>query len=552
MIMVDYVLVQTKPNAAPVAGSGGGGGTFPTGVYQAIDGETMGSDTDPTMMTHSYYGRNGFTAATATGFNGLSWDGTNFIPRCNTYAFYEGATQLANNQTMGICASVNLTSEVTAAYMQSATWNNNTTVVTGVWEMKGGLGPTGGSPSPSFYGACTVANHIDENNPASGISNSSYTNADQAGRFWDCVGTWINQMVGGNWPNTSPGTPGQVLWGTGASAGQGMQFTMPSGGTRTIDTFGCDIYWFESAGSSNGDVQYAATSILYGYTNGGIQFISSGPAPTADEMARGSHYGQMIDVYRAWANGQNVTNGPFGGNAAGTYGANGLTVGGTSGATSRIPLCSWIETNQGQSGSASPQPITAAQLHWAIWSSLIHGCRILQFFVYSIADQFAGEGPQPDRIAQLGIDAAWMDTLAPILLSPSPIGYIAAVSDTGGGGGYIFPVVEPNWLNGGIECCAHWYPGGSYTPSSGPLSGVNLTSGAYIFATTRYGEAATMPITATFTINDNTLSKATNPTGINVVGEDRSLALIYVSGNSFTFADEFAAASTVHIYQVVR
>src|SRR5262249_55195648 len=68
--------------------------------------------------------------------------------------------------------------------------------------------------------------------------------------------------------------------------------------------------------------------------------------------------------------------------------------------------------------------------------------------------------------------------------------------------------------------------------------GLQLYSGAYIFAATRESETATN-IPATFTIADH------NATSITVVNENRTIPVI-----NGVFTDTFATGATVHIYQV--
>jgi hypothetical protein len=105
--------------------------------------------------------------------------------------------------------------------------------------------------------------------------------------------------------------------------------------------------------------------------------------------------------------------------------------------------------------------------------------------------------------------------LAPVLNSPFAKGFLTNVSPHG----YIFPVYEASWFNGGIEACVHWY-----------------NNKFYIFATTRYSETVT-GVSATFTVVAGTVA--------NVVGESRSISI--VAGQ---FTDTFANAYTVHIYRI--
>jgi hypothetical protein len=192
--------------------------------------------------------------------------------------------------------------------------------------------------------------------------------------------------------------------------------------------------------------------------------------------------------------------------------------------------------------------ILPTEFNWAVWSSIIHGVRLITYFTNVSTAHGQGfptniaSGQTISMFNQGLATNQLIDNLASILNSPFAKGYMTAVSPHG----YIFPVYEQNWLNGGIECCVHWYQGGSYTPSSGPLSGITLTNGFYIFAGTRNSKTVTNT-SATFTINHGH-----QPTNITVLGEGRTItSFVNLGGGSFSFQDTFANAWTVHIYQVV-
>ena len=278
----------------------------------------------------------------------------------------------------------------------------------------------------------------------------------------------------------------------------------PNGSQKSIGMFSIDIYWFAMSTDANSQAGQGA-SILKSIP---IQYY--GTPATADEMARGSHYGQMIDVERSWSNNTNSSN------AAGAYG--------TSGAPAQIPLYGIVENTDGNlTGCATCRLVTPPEMHWAVWSTIIHGARAISYFfqkgnftkrIYS--------GQDASIYSQAVADNALITELAPVLNSPFAINYVSVSPH-----GYVFPTPEENWLNGGIECMAKWYTGGS-----------GLADGAYIFATTRDSESVTN-ILATFSVADP------NAKSVNVIGESRSIPI--VAGR---FTDTFANASSVHVYQV--
>jgi hypothetical protein len=294
-------------------------------------------------------------------------------------------------------------------------------------------------------------------------------------------------------------------------------FTTPNGSKKSIGWFSIDIYWFAvstiTATTDPGN--------MFSGVNGSINIILGLPtSPTTDQIARGSHYGQMIDVMRSWGNGSN--NGSFSD-----------IPNQTSLAPSRCPLFVYLENYDGKLNEKGRHQITPPQLNWAAWSQIIHGARAIVYFAF-VNDHGGGQfsqtvqsGQSISVYAQAVATNTLISQLAPVLNSPFAKGFLTTVTPHG----YLFPVYEANWLNGGIEACVHQYQGGNVTNN-----GLALVNGFYIFATTRAGEASG-PISATFTVASGTTA--------NVVGENRSIP---ISGGTFT--DTFAKASTVHIYQI--
>ena len=220
---------------------------------------------------------------------------------------------------------------------------------------------------------------------------------------------------------------------------------------------------------------------------------------TVDEGARGSNYGDMLDIERLYQP---------------TYPA---------------PLAQFIETGQpGNSTTATLATyITPPELNWAVWSSIIHGAREIIYFNHT----FSGPQQSQDNLAQpfyqtvqpgqtismydeVKATDALIAQLAPVINSPFAMNYA-----TVNGPHYTYGTLDLTL--GGLEVMAKDYNGQFY-----------------IFADTRDSETATN-IPATFTIAD------LNATSVTVVNENRTIPVV-----NGVFTDTFATGATVHIYQV--
>lgn len=446
----------TVPATTLSAGTPG----LPPGVtLQAIDGEVM---TSPTTMSHNYFVRSGFTVAANPSFGAKSWDDVTFFPKGCFYGLYWA--DLSKFLDLGLNVSIDVTGDVPMGNF----------ITQKLWAIADCTNTSGNVPENSPVNAAIAGLHLDEVDPISAISKCPLSI--QNGRFWDLTATW-NAFVTGD----IGGTPISTLM-------QPNHYNAPSGTHRSIDCFSADIYCF--AGSADA----AWRGRISGAAQASYQLSSTF---TADQCARGSHYGNMIDVERSWGNGTNNT---------GSTGAVGK-----SGAASRIPLFSLIENADGLVGGTG-RLITAPELDWATWSSIIHGARGLDYFAY--ARTFALNSAAVH--AQAKTTMARIDTLTPVINSPFALNYVNVTPR-----GYIFPKYESNWLNGGIEACVHWY-----------------SNQFYIFATTRESQTKTN-ISATFTLADTNVQIAV------VVGENRSIAI-----SNGVFTDVFAKGSTVHIYRI--
>ena len=215
--------------------------------------------------------------------------------------------------------------------------------------------------------------------------------------------------------------------------------------------------------------------------------------------------GNLVDAWRSFGNGTNNSSGS---------GANGK-----SGAPSNIPLFQVIDNYTSYSyWSTTPTHITYQEEIWATWSSIIHGARGILSFLY--AHGFSGTGEQ----AAIASNNAAIKSLASVINSPFALSYLTSISPHG----YLFPTFESSWLNGGIEAMAKW-------------DGSNF----WIFATTRYGEAAN-PInqSAIFSISDASATSVT----IEFSTDGDQGNTISISAGSFT--DTFANSWSVKIYKV--
>jgi hypothetical protein len=255
-----------------------------------------------------------------------------------------------------------------------------------------------------------------------------------------------------------------------------------STGDRHLNVPADDIYWF--AGSPAGFWHYV----------GGLIY-NNGTDLTTAQTGRGDHYGDLVDVMRGWVS---------------TYPA---------------PVSSpYIETEDGLLGDAGKRKITPPELDWAVWSSLVHGARMVQYFGttsnYGTGSTFGfpktvAAGQTISVYDQAKATNARVKSVAPILNSPFALGYVTVDKP-----GYVFPNATLSLANG-IDLMAK-YSGGQF----------------YVFATVR-GAPSQTNISATFTTKDG----YTGP--VTVVGEGRT-----VEATGGVFSDTFASAATAHIYRV--
>lgn len=448
---------------------------LPSGVtLQAIDGETMLTST---TMSNDYYARNGLTAVTDNpNFPGLNWDDLAYFPISVFYGCGTGggAANMATFADINANASFGIFGDYDGYALMVA---NGIAGMTEIFAAN----DTDQTRAADGWPDCIIGMHIDDwitsiTDMRNIINNTTLAN--QQGRIWE-FNTGHNAIQYGDFG----GIPMRTLLSEN-------YFTGPSGGgPRSIDVYSLDLYFFTIHNDPAGRAQ--------------AQGIIGGSA-TAAEVGRGSHYGGLIDCHRSFGNGTNT---------------GGVPTAGLSCAPSRLPFVALID-NSASAAYWTPNPyaVLPPEEVWATWSSIIHGCRGFTYFVYLNGFNTSILGGQTvSEYNAMKETFGRIKQLAPVINSPFAKGYVTVSPH-----GYVFPTYETNWLNGGIECCAHW-------------DGNNF----YIFATTRYAESVT-DTEATFT-----LASSVTSTLVTVIGEDRVIPII-----NHVFTDTFANAWTVHLYRV--
>ena len=416
--------------------------TLPAGVtLQQIDGGP------------NYYANNGFTYAANAG-----WDNPDFFaigPWLDSLLVQSDATRwldLGWNTAFGITGNTVLS--IARANGISVIQNADESILSGT-----------GAETVGLLSA-------DENYAASVASVNHTANSIQDGRYWWLQNTWTVLAYGsiGNTPMS------QILT---------QQLITPNGTTRNFNIDSADVYWF--TGSKDGGI-LGQDSGIYGLSQ-----------LTEAQGARGSNYGDMVDILRSYQT------------------------------TNPAPIAVFIEDGEPGNNGTDADYITPPELNWAAWSSIIHGARQIIYFNHS----FTGSNEFDDNVSQAFYQTvqpgqkisiygqikstdAEIEQLAPVINSPFADGYVTVNGSTS----YVFPTPDLS-LAGGLEVMAKDYNGQFY-----------------IFADTRDAETTTN-IPATFTIADK------NATSVTVVNENRTIAVV-----NGVFTDTFATAATVHIYEV--
>lgn len=455
---------------------------LPSGVtLQAIDGGA------------TYYASNGFTLAASTQLTGTGWDSPAFFPIGQDYCFYPD-NSAATFFDLGLNFTHRTTSNASLPGLRAD----------GIWVLNAGDTDTG-------QGYETFGYHVEEPDTWSDIQSDigifdGFPDGGLAGRLLQCSFTW-NQLFYG----TISGAPGN----SSMPYVMGSPTSTTTAGEVHLNIPGDDLYWFAASNTENG--QYEGGNVMQ---NNGVA--------TAAQMARGTNYGDTVDMMRQWMSG-----------------AGGIT-------GYPAPCCPYIETEDGLVGGG--QEILPAELNWAVWATIIHGARWILYF--STTSNYGSEstfgfsqtplaGQSISMFTQGQNTNGLVANLAPVIHAPFALGY-ATVSPTA----YVFPVplacpalsIFDGWTTTGIDIMAKYYTGGSYTNGAGTFS-----NGFYIFATYRGDESATN-ISATFTT-------ASGYSGIvyaiNADGGSSSYATSYtLSAAAGVFTDTFAKGSSVRIYHI--
>ena len=264
----------------------------------------------------TYYASNGFTQAASGTYNpnyANGWDSPNFFP----VGPWDGSYFQASNVTTDAALNWNTifnTGDVNFQFVQQnkmyLIWCPTSTV-------------DGTGPGPETVGIIPA----DEDYSQAVKVIGSLANSVQDTRFMWLQNTWVTLK-----PNADIG-------GTPMAQIMSQKLTTPNGTQRSFNALSADFYWF--SGSRDGGMLYA----------GGQVYNLPGPM-TVDQGARGSNYGDMIDIQRSY-----MTANPG-------------------------PVFAFIEDGEpGNSPSATAADyITPSELNWAIWSSLIHGARGIIYF----------------------------------------------------------------------------------------------------------------------------------------------------------------------------
>jgi hypothetical protein len=421
-----------------------------------------------------------------------SWDDPSFFPIGQDYSFNNG-TSVSTFKDLGLNFSHRVTGPVDLSVMHS----------NGIWVWEAG-------DTTTNLGNETCAYHVEEPSTWADITSAvaafdAYPNGGIAGRFFQVSNTWNALFYG-----TLSGAPGTGDY----NYVMGSTISTTTAGNVHMDIAGDDLYWFAGSGVSGIQQQgYATENLATAY----------GPNATADQMARGTNYGDMVDIMRTWQVSPYVSS-PI--------------------------IAPYIETEDGLVGTGSRE-IKPAELNWAVWSTIIHGARGILYF--SATSNFGTGATFGFSNSVLSGETISMYTqgkntntliadLASIINSPFALGY-ATVSPSA----YNFPVAINNattsgWSVNGIDIMVKYYTGSSFTNAAGTFN-----PGFYIFATYRGSQAASN-VSATFTLTGGYTGTIH---AINADGGSSSYGTGYtLTASGGTFTDTFTKGSSVRIYQV--
>lgn len=272
----------------------------------------------------------------------------------------------------------------------------------------------------------------------------------------------------------------------------------------------CDQYWFAGAPSTSGlDISRSKLMGRLYYPNAGVA--------TPAQCARGSHYGSMLDSFRKQFTGQ------------------------------VNPIGCWIEAAAPYTETTSAA-ITAAQLKWAVWSTLVHGARGIFYFVHNFRTGDTWGSPPFDShfgapgVTGTGIYAAMKEVntraqaLAEVINAPFDGYFVYGDTDTSGSianAGFLTAVTSTNSRSkfGGVDACCKWHP---------------VDQKHYILATTREQDGTTgWPVT--FRMVDQGQTTAVEVHESNSITIDRGGS---IPDGFCEFSDTFATAATYKTYRI--
>jgi hypothetical protein len=493
----------TSTQTAVVSASGSGG-TLPAGVtLQPIDGGP------------SFYCSHGFTVACNDG-----WDNTSFFPIGPWWGGYDASVWSDVGWNTAI--------RYTGSDIGTLSANGVFSIIASNDDTSGGFEDT---IEPNTVGIlandepnCWSSSSCGGNGPITPAI--QYTpNSISNGRFF-----YVNNTWGLLWSVTGPpdGTPG----GTDADLFTDP-VTTPAGTTRHLDLGSVDEYWFSDASG-----QYPTTY------EGGLQYNipsgTNGGELTTAQSECGCRYGDMIDNVP----GTNIGLDPSGNGANGIFEREIQDPTSSMGNSNSVaaPIPAFVE--DGNVGASASGTINPPEMNWAVWSSIVHGARMLIYFDHSFAGNCEGDNNVQDSCyqvpysgqtisiyAQVKATDALVKQLATDINSPMALGYVTVEGTSGSLNG-------PSATFSGIETRA------TYNQSAGHFT---------IFADTRDAETSN-PGTVTF----HTADKYTGPvtvvcdtlTGGNGDLNPGTCVNRTVTATNGTFSDTFAKGSTVHIYQV--
>ena len=274
----------------------------------------------------------------------------------------------------------------------------------------------------------------------------------------------------------------------------------PNGSKRHLDLASVDIYWMAGDNGPDG-----------GAYNSGLLYQRD--MLSRDERRRGARYGDMID----WiARGNPICQHP---KWQSDYPA---------------PVAVFVETGgpytENNTVASYSQP---PEINAAVWSTLIHGARHVQYFSHTFGSAGGGgtllfndfyKQPYPGQSIsvydQVKATNTQIASLATVLNSPFAIGFVT--------------VSPEGWKFGDPALSA--FKGDGFDVMAKLHNVAGGDNAFYVFCMPRYSPAL-QDQTATFTVKSGTTAT--------VVGENRSIP---ISGGRFT--DKFKDGHTVHIYKI--